>query len=160
MKKLLTLLIFALFATTLHAEELWVSGTRANWINREAGILTRLVELTNYATNDIHTVANTNNMKWQISFCYINDASKDVWLWGYTTQKIGGWGVDNEWVKIRAFCDAVNGMECRKGIGLGEYMSLKNLTKLTNNWKVLNIPFIDDNQKAQKRKVEFRRKKK
>ena len=171
MKHILAIL---LIATTIQAEELWVSGTRANWINRRDGIMYRLTELidiqttnTCYTTSGVpyqvtnftHTAENTNNVKWQFNFSY-EKGTKDIWIWGYDTRKIGGWDIANEWVRMKAYCNNVSGMECRKGVGLQEYKTLKGITATTNTWKTLNIPFVDDAKKVQKRKSEYRRKKK
>ena len=107
-----------------------------------------------YVTNYTHTASNTNNMKWQFNFSLTNSAGKNCWIIQYETYKIGGWDVENEWHKMQVYCGNVNGMECRQGMDLTEYLATMGLGWKTNAWKTLNIPFVDDAGKIQNRKSE------
>jgi len=165
MKKLIIFIILLFFINseaTEPATKFWFSVTEKKWDRDESVIINTCVEILNYqGTNEtdiVRTTENTNNVLHQWNFGY-TDGSDNVAVFGYTVEKCGGYSVTNEWAKLEAFCAKNKGYDCGWDMGLTEYMNLKGLTQMTNQWLILDIPLVDDGKKINDRESKFNEKK-
>jgi hypothetical protein len=80
---------------------------------------------------------------------------ENIWILGYTTEKCGGFDIEAKWKALEDYCKNNKKLDCGRGMGLTEYMKLNGYGSRTNQWLVLDIPYVDDGKKVDERKNQF-----
>ena len=122
----------------------WIAFTEGFWNEKSDKLIDATVKLVNrqsFSTND-----DRYNMMHQINFGY-KFMTTNVGIWGYNTDKFGGYSTDDDWQDVKDFFDNDVRVTYGENIGISEFMSnngLINRTEEEGAWLTLDIPFVSE----------------